>query len=101
MNAWHGDLDFRIPKLPVEMEWEQLVDTALPTGLADAGKIFRPGDVFRLKSRSFALFINRADEKASRSAPPGVVDPDRPPSVAPPVALPVSRSEREADEETS
>jgi glycogen operon protein len=101
MNAWHGDLDFRIPQLPAEMEWEQLVDTALPTGLAGAGKIFRLGDVVRLKSRSFALFINRADEKASRSAPPGVVDPDRPPSVAPPVGLPVSRNEREADEETS
>jgi isoamylase len=101
MNAWHGDLDFRIPELPAQMEWEQLVDTSLPTGLADAGKIFRLGDVVRLKSRSFALFINRADEKASRSAPPGVVDPNRPPSVAPPVALPVSRNEREADEETS
>jgi len=36
MNAWHEDIDFTMPALPVEMEWEALVDTTDPVAIAAA-----------------------------------------------------------------
>ena len=42
------------------MSWEPLVDTAEPTGRVGAGKLYAPGEVYRLQPHSFALFINRA-----------------------------------------
>ena len=91
LNAWHQDLDFRIPELPVTMAWELLVDTSTETGIAVAGRLFSPGEVFPLKARSFALFINRAPEKPA-PAPTGELHREAPTSglpielVAPPVA---------------
>jgi hypothetical protein len=66
MNAFHGDLDFRFPQLATPMIWEALVDTAEPSGLAEDGQLWSPGEAYRLRGRSFALFINRAPE-----SPPG------------------------------
>ncbi len=86
LNAWHEGLDFRIPELPVTMSWELLVDTAEPNGRAANGRLFSAGEVFPLQARSFALFINRAPEKPA-PAPSGVIHPDEPPAVAPPVAF--------------
>jgi glycogen operon protein len=86
LNAYHEDIDFRLPELPVEMEWEPLVDTTTETGLAETGGLYRKGDTFPLTARSFALFINRAPERAVRTMPTGAIHPDEPPSVAPPVA---------------
>jgi isoamylase len=60
MNAYYGDLDFRIPKLAAPMSWEALVDTSQPTGRVTEGGLYAPGEVYRLQSHSFALFINRA-----------------------------------------
>ncbi len=60
MNAYHGDLDFHFPKLPTPLVWEALVDTAEPTGRAEPGRIWKPGEAFLLRAHSFALFINRA-----------------------------------------
>jgi isoamylase len=85
LNAWHQDLDFRIPELPVTMAWELLVDTSTETGIAAGGRLFSPGEVFPLKARSFALFINRAPEKPT-PAPTGVLPRDVP-GVAPPDGL--------------
>jgi isoamylase len=62
MNAYYGDLDFQFPQLPVPLEWEALVDTAEPTGLAQGGRRWRPGEAYKLRGHSFALFINRATE---------------------------------------
>jgi glycogen operon protein len=86
LNAWHEDLDFRIPHLPVTMAWELLVDTSRPSGLGQDGRLFSAGELFSLKARSFALFINRAPEKRS-PAPSGLIRADEPPPVAPDVAL--------------
>jgi len=86
LNAWHQDLDFRIPLLPAEMAWELLVDTTRRNGLADDGRLFSAGEVFPLKARSFALFINRAPEKPA-PAPSGLINPDEQPSEPLPVAL--------------
>jgi isoamylase len=72
LNAWHQDLDFRVPELPATMAWEQLVDTASPTGFGANGRLFSPGEVFPLKARSFALFINRIAEKPAPT-PAGVI----------------------------
>jgi isoamylase len=58
LNASDRDIAFRIPDLPVPMEWETLIDTADPTGLAAPGRLFSPGAVFPLKTRSFALFVD-------------------------------------------
>jgi isoamylase len=80
LNAWREDIDFRIPELPARMAWEPLVDTASATGFGNDGRLFLPGEVFRLKSRSFALFINRAPENPAASA----VGADATPSSEPP-----------------
>ncbi|MGH7087323.1 MAG: glycogen debranching protein GlgX, partial [Stellaceae bacterium] len=60
INAYSGDLDFRIPELAAPMVWEPLVDTAEPTGRATPGTIYAPGEVYALKARSLVLFVNRA-----------------------------------------
>ncbi|HTV90446.1 MAG TPA: glycogen debranching protein GlgX [Stellaceae bacterium] len=60
MNAYYGDLDFHFPRLAVPLEWEAIVDTAEPTGLAAPGRHWLPGEAYPLRGHSFALFINRA-----------------------------------------
>ena len=60
MNAYYGDLDFHFPRLAEPMAWQALVDTAEPTGLADDARLWSPGETYRLRAHSFALFINRA-----------------------------------------
>jgi isoamylase len=60
MNAYYGDLDFRFPQLAVPLVWEALVDTAEPTGLVTGGRHWVPGEAYKLRAHSFALFINRA-----------------------------------------
>jgi isoamylase len=60
MNAYSGDLDFHFPRLAVPLLWEALVDTAAPTGLAAGGRLWQPGEAYKLRGHSFALFINRA-----------------------------------------
>jgi len=42
------------------MSWEALVDTSQPTGRVADGKLYEPGEIYRLQAHSFALFINRA-----------------------------------------
>jgi isoamylase len=82
LNAWHQELPFRVPELPVTMEWEPLVDTSLPTGCGADGRTFSAGEVFPLKARSFALFINVAPEKPA-PAPTGLIRPDEQPTALP------------------
>jgi glycogen operon protein len=100
MNAWHEDIDFTIPALPVEMEWEQLVDTTITSGLAEIGTAMHAGEVFKLKARSFALFVNRAEERAVRAGPTGAIHPDQPPAISPPVAPLIPYEPYRSDEET-
>ncbi len=82
LNAWQQELPFRIPELPVTMEWEPLVDTSLPTGCGADGRTFSAGEVFPLKARSFALFINVAPEKPA-PGPTGLIHPEEPPAALP------------------
>ncbi len=101
LNAWHQDLDFRIPELPTEMAWELLVDTTIATGIGNDGRLFSAGEVFPLKARSFALFINRAPEKPA-PAPSGLIHPDEQPSEPLPVAIgphPAAPPESSGDED--
>ena len=58
LNAYHEDLEFHLPALPVEMSWSRLVDTAEPSGLVIADRVWHSGDIFPLKARSFVLFID-------------------------------------------
>jgi isoamylase len=58
LNAYHEDLEFHLPSLPVEMSWSRLVDTAEPTGLVVADRSWNSGDIFPLKARSFVLFVD-------------------------------------------
>ncbi|HZT51639.1 MAG TPA: glycogen debranching protein GlgX [Stellaceae bacterium] len=83
LNAYHGDIDFHVPELPVSMQWEPLIDTSLPTGFGADGRFYTAGDVFPLKGRSFALFINRAPEKPAPAAS-GLIATPEPPSASPP-----------------
>ena len=64
MNAYYGDLDFRFPRLSTPLLWEAVVDTAEPSGRAKDGRLWRPGESYKLRGHSFALFINRAPEAA-------------------------------------
>ncbi|HEX6441053.1 MAG TPA: hypothetical protein VF007_02625, partial [Stellaceae bacterium] len=76
MNAFHSDLDFGFPQLATPMVWEALVDTAEPSGLAEDGQLWSPGEAYRLRGRSFALFINRAPESPpGRAAEPQIAAP--------------------------
>jgi len=40
------------------MSWSRLVDTAEPSGLVTADRVWHSGDTFPLKARSFVLFID-------------------------------------------
>jgi len=42
------------------MSWEPLVDTAEPTGRVAEAARYGAGEIYRLQSHSFALFIDRA-----------------------------------------
>jgi glycogen operon protein len=64
MNACHEDLDFGFPQLSIPLVWEALIDTAEPTGIATDTRLWMPGQSYRLRAHSFALFINRAPEPA-------------------------------------
>jgi len=101
LNAWQQELPFRIPELPVTMEWEPLVDTSLPTGCGADGRTFSVGEVFPLKARSFALFINVAPEKPA-PAPTGLIRPEEPPAALPVelVRPPVEPEPAEDEDET-
>jgi isoamylase len=68
MNAYYGDLDFRFPRLSTPLIWEALVDTAESSGIAKDGRLWNPGETYRLRGHSFALFINRAPEDAPIAA---------------------------------
>jgi isoamylase len=73
MNAYYGDLDFRFPRLSTPLIWEALVDTAEPSGIAKDGRLWNPGETYRLRGHSFALFINRAPEDAPIAATQEIV----------------------------
>jgi glycogen operon protein len=70
LNAYYEDIDFHIPSLAAPMSWEPLVDTSQPTGRVATGKLYEPGEFYRLKAHSFVRFINRAprQELSSREA---------------------------------
>jgi glycogen operon protein len=75
ISAYHEDLDFRFPRLSSSssLAWQALVDTAEPTGLVNDGKLYVAGHAYKLRARSFALFINRApaNGKPANSGPAG------------------------------
>jgi glycogen operon protein len=69
ISAYHEDLDFRFPRLSASLAWQALVDTAEPSGLVTDGKLYVSGHAYPLRARSFALFINRANENGRTIAP--------------------------------
>ncbi|HEX5452539.1 MAG TPA: glycogen debranching protein GlgX [Stellaceae bacterium] len=71
-NAYHDDLDFHFPHLPVKLAWEAMVDTAEPSGRAAGGRLWQAGEAYQLRGHSFALFINRAPAMASNGDAGGV-----------------------------
>jgi isoamylase len=80
MNAYYGDLDFQIPCMAAPMSWEPLVDTSQPTGRVTGGRLHAPGEVYRMRSHSFALFINRAPRPelpAESESNPEIADPSK------------------------
>jgi glycogen operon protein len=89
MNAYHEDIDFRIPLLAPPLSWEPLVDTSQSTGRVADGTLYASGEVYRLQAHSFALFVNRsprpealrrtafgASEELMRFGPGGRAEPD-------------------------
>ena len=61
MNAYHGDLDFQLPaycrrRCLGGAGRHRRADRAAPR----RGRLWKPGEAYRLRGHSFALFINRA-----------------------------------------
>ena len=78
MSAYHEDFDFRFPRLNASWAWQALVDTAEPSGLVSDGKLYVAGHAYKLRARSFALFINRARRRKAterQAAEPGGAPP--------------------------
>ncbi|HWD59226.1 MAG TPA: glycogen debranching protein GlgX [Stellaceae bacterium] len=73
ISAYHEDIDFRFPRLNAALAWEGLVDTAEPSGLVTDGKLYVAGHSYRLRARSFALFINRTDASGKTVLPEAVI----------------------------
>ncbi len=78
MNAYYGDLNFRIPKLAAPMSWEPLVDTSRLSGRVEDGRTYAPGEAYHLQAHSFALFINRAPRADAPAARPETVGEAKP-----------------------
>src|SRR5207245_6977843 len=53
MSAYYDELPFHFPQLPTPLAWEALVDTAELTGLAEGGRLWLPGEAYRLRAHSF------------------------------------------------
>jgi glycogen operon protein len=70
ISAYHEDLDFRFPRLNTSWAWQALVDTAEPTGLVTDAKLYVAGHTYKLRARSFALFINRAPAEGRSNSKP-------------------------------
>jgi len=87
LNAYHGDLDFRVPRLPTPMRWRHCIDTAEDSGLAADEHVYEPGAVFRLRARSFSLFIH-AVAAAPPIDPSGIIHHEEPGAVPPTAATP-------------
>ena len=73
VSAYHQDLDFRFPRLNASLAWEARVDTAEPSGLVNDGKLYVAGHIYKLRARSFALFINRADANNRKAVPEAAI----------------------------
>jgi glycogen operon protein len=87
LNAYHEDLDFRIPQLPTPMRWRHCIDTAEDSGSAAEERIYEPGSVFCLRARSFSLFIHTVTEAAPPD-PTGILHHEEPPAVPPTATTP-------------
>jgi isoamylase len=87
LNAYHKHVDFRIPELPTPMRWRHCIDTAEDSGLAAEERTLEPGAVFRLRARSFSLFIHAAATSAPLD-PTGMVHHEEPAAVPPTAARP-------------
>jgi isoamylase len=80
LNAYHEDIPFRVPDLPIDGRWRPLVDTSLETGIVEGGTRYIAGDVFVLKARSVALFIH--EQATPYSLPPTGLRATEPPPAA-------------------
>ena len=59
------------------MAWETLVDTSRPTGRVENGGTYAPGELYRIRAHSFALFINRAPRRElAVTKPEAAQEPD-------------------------
>ncbi|MBL8368543.1 MAG: hypothetical protein JNM54_11615, partial [Candidatus Accumulibacter sp.] len=57
-NSYHENIDFRLPPVPEDCEWQSVLDTHVANGLQPDG-VFRGGDTYPLESRSLALLMQR------------------------------------------
>ena len=84
LNAYHDDIDFNMPKLPIDGRWRPLVDTSLERGLVEGDRRYAEGDMFPLKGRSVTLFIH--EQTVPQPQSPTGLRPTESPSEAPPIA---------------
>ncbi len=58
LNAHHEPVTYRLPPADLGRRWEVLLNTATDAGFGD-GKVFRAGQRYSLKPRSFVLLVRR------------------------------------------
>ena len=90
MNAYHGDLDFHFPKLPTPLVWEALVDTAEPTGRAEPGRIWKPGEAYLLRAHS----LRAVHQPCADAAIAGATQRQLPSPRLPPATMAASAADR-------
>jgi len=97
LNAYHDDIAFRVPALPIDGCWRLLVDTSLDEGVVEAGTRYVAGETFPLKARSVALLLHEQNERKPPS-PTGLRAANPPPEMAASDAMPASQPDDAAGE---
>ncbi|GMA39720.1 hypothetical protein GCM10025883_17650 [Mobilicoccus caccae] len=63
-NAHHEDVDFVVPDVIADVEWEKVVDTQLPTGIPDpTTALLASGETLTVGSRSMVVVKSRPIER--------------------------------------
>jgi len=62
INAHHEEIPFKMPGYPLKAQWRALIDTDAFQGFDDQETLYRQGEPYPLKGRSFALLISQSEE---------------------------------------
>ena len=58
-NAYHGDMEFRVPGKEYGSEWIKLLDTTEGNGIVDQGRKYFPGDLVAVEGLSVVVLTHK------------------------------------------